>query len=90
MQVPNQALMSSDIVNVSQSLKLMDRFMFQVDMQNMTPDLCDVLAAKLLEAIASDQHKKMFASDYLPKAYISAVADPLKYTVRLPHLWWPG
>lgn len=86
MQVPNQTLMSSDIVNVTQSRELVDRLTFEVDMPEMQPDLCDKLAEKVLDMMNREEPRRLFNHDFIPASYIVGVANPLKYTVRSPDM----
>jgi hypothetical protein len=84
MQVPNQTLMTSCIVNVSQSLQLLDRLTFEVDMKEMKPELCQELAFRVREMMAEESPRRLFDDDVVPDSYIIGVTDPLKYKVRFP------
>ena len=85
MQVPNQTLMASDIVNVTRSRNLVDRLTFEVDMHEMRPELCDELAARVLRMMHAEEPRRLFSTDFEPRSYIVGVTNPLKYTVR-PHI----
>lgn len=76
--------MASDIINVTQSRNLVDRLTFEVDMDKMRPKLCEELTDRLLEMMAREQPRRLFADEFVPNSYIVGVTNPLKYTVRHP------
>lgn len=82
MQVPNQSLMTSDIVNVTQSRNLVDRLTFEVDVLEMKPELCEELAGRVLDMMNKEEPRRLSSTDFVPSSYIVGVTNPLKYTVR--------
>lgn len=81
MQVPNEKLMQSDILNVTHSRNLTDRLTFEVDVLTMTPELCDDLAKRVVEMQEREEPRRLFNNDITPGSYILGVSNPLKYSV---------
>lgn len=82
--VPNETLMSCDIINVTHSRNLKDRLTFQVDVRAMHPDLCEDLAQRVMDMQEREEHRRLFNNGFQPASYILGVTDPLKYTVQCP------
>ena len=82
LQVPNQTLMGSDIINVTQSRSMVDRITFEVDMPEMKPELCEQLAGRVLRMMKEEKPRRLFSADFVPNSYIVGVTNPLKYMVR--------
>jgi small-conductance mechanosensitive channel len=82
--VPNNTLMTSDILNVSQSKNLTDRLTFQVDVPAMCPELCEDLAQRVADMMEKEEPRRLFNSSFIPASHILGVSDPLKYDVCLP------
>ena len=83
--VPNETLMSCDILNVTHSRNLTDRLEFEVDIPAMHPDLCEDLAQRVVLMQTNEEPRRLFNNGFTPASYILGVSNPLKYKVRC--LW---
>lgn len=84
MQIPNDSLMKSKIVNLSQSGNLRVKTHFEVDTAGVSPELCEELASQLLEMMEDPRNAHLFCTKFPPLCHIEHVSDPLKYKARPP------
>lgn len=82
-QVPNEKLMATDIVNITESKAMQDRIQFEVDATDVTPDLVRDLSDSVAEVVALEHLAHLYDAEFTPYAAMVQVTDPLKYQVRL-------
>ena len=77
-QIPNQKLMSSEIINLTRSKELTELYLFEVDLNTPVTVVQDVQRA-LQEAL------KHYPSDFTGKVQVDArsIANPLKYQLAV-------
>lgn len=81
-QVPNETLMATDIINVTNSRNIVDRISFEVDIARMNPDLCMDLEERMRNMMEQEEPRRLFNRNFPPNSYIDGFSDPLKYKVR--------
>ena len=84
MQVPNEKLMTTDIVNITESKVLQDRVLFEVDASVVTPEAMADLSSCVHEIVRDENVQHLYDQDFVPYAAMVEVRDPLKYQVRAP------
>jgi hypothetical protein len=80
-QVPNEKLMQTDIVNITESKYLQDRVVFEVDATNIGPEAVADLAARVQEVTHDTHVQHLYDQEFVPYAALVEVTDPLKYQV---------
>lgn len=80
-QVPNETLMSTDIINVTSSRNIIDRISFEVDIDKMHPVLCADLEERMRGMMEQEEPRRLFNRNFPPNSYIQGFSNPLKYKV---------
>ena len=83
-QVPNEKLMTTDIVNITESKVLQDRVLFEVDASIVTPEAMADLSSCVHEIVCDENVQHLYDQDFVPYAAMIEVKNPLKYQVRAP------
>jgi hypothetical protein len=80
--VPNEKLMSSELLNITQSRPFQERLFFEVDARLVSQAILDDLSDRLHALTVSEDDCSLFDQTFDCFAHIAAVTDPLKYQVR--------
>ena len=83
-QVPNEKLMSAELLNMTQSINYQDRLVFEVDTRNVTQATIDDLTDRLHMLMQKQDEGSYFDPHFDSFAHIAALQDPLKYQVCIP------
>ena len=81
-QVSNDALMKSEIANLSHSDDVVIRSDFVADAGAVTPALCTELEERLLDMMMLPGNAEYFRIDYKPLCNIQQLQEPHKFLVR--------
>jgi hypothetical protein len=80
--VPNEKLMTSELLNITQSASFQDRIFFEVDARRVNQEMIDDLSDRVQGLIASVDDGHYFDQDFEGFTHIASVKNPLKYEVR--------